>query len=951
MKRPLFFSLILSLFVSAQAADTFVTFQSQPGATCLYPNEQQNVLLLADAADYPGILRANRNLANDIDQVVGKQQTAIALHVEGLSLQNILPNNLVLVGSLEKSSLIKQLVKRKALDPKQLQGKREKYIITQVDASTIVKGAPGKALVIAGADKRGTEYGIYEFSRQLGVSPWAWWADMPVTQRDSIFVVPGFYTDGEPVVEYRGLFLNDEAPCLSGWVNEKFPDSQCQNLPVDARGNTYARGFNHLFYEHVFELLLRLKGNYLWPAMWGNAFYYDDPMNGPLADEMGIIMGTSHHEPMARNHQEWVRYKWGVMQKAGVRRDEDAPAEARWDYAVNQEYIDQFFREGIERCKNTEDLITIGMRGDGDTGMGGKEGHDDEYVNRDDYNRRLMEKIIGNQRKIIQQVTGKKASQVPQMWALYKEVQHLYDIGLDVPEDVLIMLCDDNWGDIRRVPEANASATRSRESLMNRKGGWGMYYHVDYVGAPRNSKWANVTNPHHLWEQMRLCHEYGIDRLWILNVGDLKPMEQPIDLFLKMAWNPDAYQDVASVHEHMFNFCSQLLPAQHDNTTTQQHNNKTTAELARLMETYLQYNTRSTAELLTHRTYNLQTGEWERAMLQYKALEADALRLKEKLFGTQFHPEQTLEPLQQNDGQSAFSQLVLYPIQSMANLYEMYYAQAQNLYLASLGDMRANDYADQVERCFARDAELTQFYHNINGGKWNHLMDQTHIGYRIWQQPEQQVCPMVKRVEAPIINNNVFMPQGGYISIEAEHYFHAENSQDGQWTVIPTLGRSLSAVALLPHNALNEDAQLRYAFTLGNDTTLHSQLSTLHSLRVSVVTNSTLPFLRKEGHRFALSIDGGEEVEVNYNHRYVEEHQYEMYDVAAARVIETVVDVPFAPSEVATLELVDDKPGAGAHYLTIRPIDPGLVVEKVIIDLGGYTPQRLFGLESPRVVK
>jgi len=948
MKRILSTSLVVSFFAIAQAADTFVSFQSQPDALCLYPNQRQKILLLADAGDYPGILRANRNLADDIDQVVGKQQAAISLHVEGLSLQNILPSSLVVVGSLEKSSLIKQLVKRKALDPKQLQGKREKYIITQVDASAIVKDAPGKMLVIAGADKRGTEYGIYEFSRQLGVSPWAWWADMPVTRRDTIYLLPGLYTDGEPVVEYRGLFLNDEAPCLSGWVKEKFPDSQCENLPVDPRGNTYARGFNHLFYEHVFELLLRLKGNYLWPAMWGNAFYYDDPLNGPLADEMGIIMGTSHHEPMARNHQEWVRYKMGVMHKAGARRDEDAPAEARWDYAVNKPIIDKFFREGIERARGTEDLITIGMRGDGDTGLGGKEGHDEETVSRDEYNKRLMEDIIGNQRKIIAEVTGKKAEKTPQMWALYKEVQHLYDIGLDVPDDVLIMLCDDNWGDIRRVPEANASATRSRESLLHRKGGWGMYYHVDYVGAPRNSKWANVTNPHHLWEQMRLSYEYGIDRLWILNVGDLKPMEQPIDLFLKMAWNPDAYQEVGSVQQHMLDFCSQMLP---ESTLNSKLSTLHSHELAKLMETYLQYNTRSTAELLTHRTYNLQTGEWERAMLQYKALEADALRLKEKLFGTDFHPEKPLAPLADNAGESAFSQLVLYPIQSMANLYEMYYAQAQNLYLASLGDIRANDYADEVERCFARDGELTQFYHNINGGKWNHLMDQTHIGYRIWQQPEKQVCPMVKRVETPIINNNVFLPQGGYISIEAEHYFYAENGEAGQWTVIPTLGRTQSAVALLPHTAQGEGALLRYAFALGNDSTLLSKLSTLHSLRIRVVTNSTLPFLRKEGHRFALSIDGGEEVEVNYNHRYVEENQYEMYDVAAARVIESVAEVPFAPSEVATLELVDDQPGAGAHYLTIRPIDPGLVVEKVIIDLGGYTPQRLFGLESPRIAR
>ncbi len=928
--NKLFFTLttaaLLGTSATVQAADTFISFQPQPEAMCLYSAQQGNqVEILADSNDYPGILRACDNLAKDINTVVGKERVAQSVHGTGVQLQAAGSNGVILVGSIEKSSLIKQLVKAKAIDAKLLKGKREKYIITQVPASALNKGDEGQILVIAGSDKRGTEYGIYELSRQLGVSPWAWWADMPVEQQQTISVLPGIYTDGEPVVQYRGLFLNDEAPCLSGWVNEKFPDSQCENLPRDPWGNTYAKGFNHLFYEHVFELLLRLKGNYLWPAMWGNAFYADDPLNGPLADEMGIIMGTSHHEPMARNHQEWVRYKQDVMRKAGVHRDEDAPAEARWDYAVNQEYIDQFFREGIERSMGTEDLITIGMRGDGDTGLGGKEGHDDEAVNMDEYNKKLMERILGNQRKIIEKVTGKKADKVPQMWALYKEVQHLYDIGLDVPEDVLIMVCDDNWGDIRNVPEANASALRTREKLLNRKGGWGMYYHVDYVGAPRNTKWANVTNPHHLWEQMRLTYEYGIDRLWILNVGDLKPMEQPIDLFLNMAWNPDEYKEVGSVANHMQQFCTEMLGASAAAADV--------AEVSRLMTTYLQYNSRSTAELLTHRTYNLQSGEWEQVKNQYKALEADALRLWLRLKDT--------------PAADAYHQLVLYPIQSMANLYEMYYAQAQNLYLASVNDKDANWYADLVEQCFARDAELTADYHAIGGGKWNHLMDQTHIGYRSWQQPDQQVCPMVKRVEDPVIafehddtqpnrsvaKTNTFLPYNGVVAIEAEHYMLAENSQDGQWTVIPTLGRSKSAVALLPHDASCEGADLVYSFEVPEG-------FEADSVKVHIITNSTLPFLRKDGHRFTVAFDKDTPIEVNYNHRYAEDREvWAMYDVAAARIIETVVTLP--------AQLLSN----GLHALTIAPLDPGLVLEKIVIDLGGYEPSRLYGNESPRAQK
>ena len=211
---------------------------------------------------------------------------------------------------------------------KNLKGKTEKYIIKTI----------GQQIVIAGSDKRGTVYGIYELSQQMGVSPWYYWADVPVVKREQLWAKRGEYTDGEPAVRYRGLFLNDEAPCLTSWVKNTF-------------GTNYG---DHRFYEKVFELILRLKGNYLWPAMWSWAFYADDPENSRLADQMGIIMGTSHHEPMARNHQEYAR-----------RRSEWGP----WNYQTNQQRLDQFFREGIERMKGTDDLVTIGMRGDGDEAM------------------------------------------------------------------------------------------------------------------------------------------------------------------------------------------------------------------------------------------------------------------------------------------------------------------------------------------------------------------------------------------------------------------------------------------------------------------------------------------------------------------------------------------------------------------------------------------------------
>src|SRR5690606_39010394 len=266
------------------------------------------------------------------------------------------------------------------------------------------------------------------------------------------------------------------------WVREKFG------------------GFNHQFYEKVFELILRLKGNFLWPAMWGKSLWDDDSLSAPLADEMGVVLATTHHEPMMRAHVEWQRYGKGP-----------------WDYDKNPEVLRQFWREGLERTKGQETVVTLAMRGDGDEAMSA------------DTNIELLERIVKDQREIIAEVTGRPAEETPQVWALYKEVQDYYDKGMRVPEDVTLLFADDNWGNIRRLPDP----------ADKRPGGYGVYYHFDYVGGPRNYKWLNTTQIESAWQQMRLAWAHGVDRVWIVNVGDIKPMELPISAFLDQAWDPD----------------------------------------------------------------------------------------------------------------------------------------------------------------------------------------------------------------------------------------------------------------------------------------------------------------------------------------------------------------------------------------------------------------------------
>lgn len=832
-----------------------IVFQELSSERFTLISDGQPLSVLIDQSDDIGVRIAVTALINDFKMVSGVEPKLITEPTE---------KRVVIIGTLE-SEHIKRLIKSKKIDQKELKGKLEKYIMT-----TVMNPLDGvdQALVIVGSDKRGTIYGIYELSEQIGVSPWYDWADVPVEPKKNLSIAQGVYTAGEPAVTYRGIFLNDEDPCLTTWVK-----------------NTYGTNYgDHNFYARVFELILRLRGNFLWPAMWGWSFYADDDLNSQTADNMGIIMGTSHHEPMARNHQEWAR-KRGEF---GV-----------WDYASNQQVLDDFFREGIERSKNNDDLITIGMRGDGDAALGGQEGKDHEYESQDEYNMALLETIFKNQRQIIKEVTGKSPEKRPQVWALYKEVLKFYDLGLRVPEDVTLLLSDDNWGNVRRLPSPEE---------RNRKGGWGMYYHVDYVGAPRNSKWLNITPIQNLWEQMQLTYDYGVDRLWVVNVGDLKPMEYPITLFLNMAWNPEKFS-AATLLDHTYEFCAQQFgPDQAE-------------QAARLLNLYSKYNGRVTPEMMDRTTYNLETGEWKQVCDDYVRLEAEALR--------QYI---TLKP-QYRD---AYQQLILFPIQAMSNLYDMYYSQAMNNKLFKDNNPEANNWADRVESLFLRDAQLCAAYNTeMSNGKWNGMMIQKHIGYTSWNDNfRADKLPNVYRItESDKKGGFVFSEKNGVVSIEAEHFFSAQDADgdEGKWTIIPYMGRTLSGVALMPYNKSTSGASLTYKMTLPVN---------VKTIDIRVIVKSTLPFKRIEGHRYAVSIDGGEEVIVNFNEKLNDEPENiysSFYPTVARRVVESVVT--FEPSSSTN----------GTHTLTFRPIEPGTVFQKIVVDCGGYKKSYLFMDESPFV--
>lgn len=829
IKRTFLASAALLSTISMSAADRFVNFKQGN----LLLNANNRVEIYMDTNDCKGVSYAAHALLKDIKSVSGA--TATLTSDAGFLKKADTVRPAILVGTIGHSAAIDQLVKQKRINGNLLKGKREKFIITLIDGQ----------LVIAGSDRRGTIYGIYELSQQMGVSPWYDWADVPIEHHDSIFVNKGIYTDGEPAVRYRGIFLNDEAPCLTSWVK-----------------NTYGTGYgDHRFYQRVFELLLRLRGNMMWPAMWGWAFYADDAENEKTADEMGVVMSTSHHEPMARNHQEYARNRkgWGP-----------------WNYQKNKANLQKFFREGIERMKGTEQIVTIGMRGDGDEAMS------------EEADTKLMTNIINDQRKIIADVTGKKASETPQVWALYKEVLDYYDKGMKVPDDVTLLLCDDNWGNVRRVPNAKE---------RKHKGGWGLYYHVDYVGAPRNSKMLNVTPVQNPWEQLTLAYENGIDRLWILNVGDLKPMEYPISQFMDMAWNPHKYS-VNNITRHTRDWCAQ------------QFGESQADEAARILNLICKYNGRCTPEMLDKNTYSLENGEWQEVVNQYLKIEADALRQYNSL------------PAAYHD---AYRQIILFPIEVMSNLHQMYFAQAMNNQLYEQGNPKANIWADECENHFKRDSLICDEYnHKMAGGKWNGMMTQKHIGYTSWNDAfEKDTCPKLFRVSTSS-NETVIAGNDGVVEIEAPYYSSKMDAAEAKWTEIPFMGKSVSAMTLMPYTKSVKGASITYKFKMQVSKTSDGKaFNGKQKVRIHVITKSTLDYLNKGGLTYGVSLDGASPVEVNFNKDLNEkpENIYNIYyPTIATRIVDQVIELELPASS------------DGIHTLTLTPNDPAIVFEKIVID-------------------
>ncbi len=687
---------VLVLFLSilsthAFGADKFVTFsKSEKTAICL--TNSSDTITYADN-EWQGVKIAVGNLRNDLKAVTGSSNAPIVVATAG------------------KSKIANQY-KAKA---KLLKGKWEKYLIFT---------DKGK-LVILGSDKRGTIYGIYELSKQIGVSPWYWMADAPIQKHNDLFISQGTYTDGEPKVKYRGIFINDEWPSFGTWCTKQFG------------------GINSKAYSKIFELLLRLKANYFWPAMWNSRFNEDDPLSPKVADEMGIVMGTSHHEPMMRAHKEYTS-----------RRDEVGP----WDYSKNPQRLDKFFTEGIANAKNYENIITIGMRGDGDVAMGS--GNDAD-------NMKTLSKVIESQRNIISKVYGKKASEIPQLWAIFTEVQRYYDAGFRVPDDVTLLLCDNNWGYIRR---------KARDFERKRSGGVGLYYHIDMNGGPWNDRWVNTTTVPKLRQQLNEAYQSGIDRIWIINVGDLKPKEMPIDFIMNYAWNPDAIQPGDEM-KYLEGFTESIFGKEY------------AAEIADIIAKYSKYNL------------------WRKPEVQYPGIfNYEEMLRTNTLWQSLVTRCDNLKAVLPSSMQDAFYQLVYYPVVGSAGVAQIYN-------YTTLGDSAS------IEALMQKDKRLTDYYNqNLAGGKWNGIMLDNHIGYTKWSIPEKNVNPL--QLGFKVTQNLSANPTDEY-SIPAHQYSNKTDAKDAKWIMLPDLGRGKGCMGInnvmAASNTKGDGASLEYDIDLKNN--------------------------------------------------------------------------------------------------------------------------------------
>ncbi|MEO6996339.1 MAG: glycosyl hydrolase 115 family protein [Lacunisphaera sp.] len=772
------------------------------------------------------VVRAAEDLAADIERVTDRKPVVVHDATK-------LSGEVVIVGVVGHSPLIDDLVARGKLDVVGVKGSWETYVLQVVESPF---PHVRRALVVVGSDRRGAIYGLYEISAAIGVSPWYWWADVAPVKRSELVIAAGTHRFGPPSVKYRGIFINDEDWGLHPWAGKIFEPEHGGIGP-----KTYAK---------IFELLLRLKANTLWPAMHAVSKPFNSfPEDAALANDYGIVMGSSHAEPMLRdNVGEWTAPK----------KD--------YDYVTNRTGVLNYWEERVVANGAYENIYTLGMRGIHDSGMQGP--------TTDAARIATLEKIFADQRHLLAKRVNPDVDKIPQLFCAYKEVLPLYRGGLRVPDDVTVMFPDDNFGYIRDYPTA---------SERSRSGGFGIYYHLSYLGAPMSYLWLSTIPPALIWEEMHKAYEHGADRIWIANVGDLKPAEISTEFFLQLAWNIDRWTPET---------LNQFLPEWAEREFGKEH----AAEIASLLAEYYVLNFQRKPEQLqwwlpreTRRPSALTDGEVQVRLEAFADLRARATALRKKI------PKEL---------QDAFFELAYYPIEgsALANV---------RFFEGERGHLKVARVADALL------TEETRFFNEtLARGKWRGIMalepaDDQWASMRIarWKPPEAPRAAVASPVPTT------------FIAFNAAEFSGNAARHGAAWSVIPGLGRTRNAVSVLPTNS----APVAFADVAAAAPRLDYVVTFPTGGKFTLLVNflPTHP-INGDALRVAVALDDGPPQIVAYP--FVDNSSS-----WARGVLDEVC--------TATTNLV--VPIGGAHTLHVYGIDAGVVLDKIIIDLGGLTPSYL----------
>ncbi len=697
--------------IDTQSEDAFFLVHSRKAAEIYYdPNDAKVVQIAGEA------------FRKDVEKVAG------ILPVLQSNPDN-LSGQVVMIGTLGRSDLIDRLAESDKLPVDKIRGKWETFIVTVID-----RPFPQieRALVVAGSDRRGTAFGVFELSRMMGVSPWIWWADVAPRHMEAVYVTAGSVIEGPPSVTYRGIFLNDEDWGLQPWAAKNMDKDI-----ADIGPNTYAK---------IFELLLRLKANYIWPAMHPctKAFYYY-PENPKVADQYAIVVGSTHCEPMLRNNVfEWSQnfeHEYGEM-----------PDD--WRYDTNRRQIYRYWEDRAKQSSSFESVYTVGMRGIHDSGMPGPRSRSEKI--------KLLEKVIAEQRGLLNKHLRKPIDKIPQIFCPYKEVLQLYQQGLKLPDDITIAWADDNHGYIRQL---------SNPQEQQRSGASGVYYHLSYWGAPHDYLWLSSTSPSLVSYEMTKAFDYGASRLWVFNVGDIKPAEMETEFAMELAWDINAWTPEKA---YMY---PQIWAAK-------TFGSKFAKPIAGIKSEYYRLAQEGKPEHLG--TLTFEKKQAEERLRDYQAILAEAEALSKKI----------PEPLQ-----DAFFQLILYPVRGACLMNEKVLYARNSLKLAQQGDEKALEYAQKAQSAFEQIQSLTHKYNEeISGGKWSGMMSWHPRDLDVFKMPQVATAAMLKKTKENI-GAGIEKEQSERIEISVEQYSSKREIPGINLHVIEGLGIGGKGLTMMPFDA------------------------------------------------------------------------------------------------------------------------------------------------------